>query len=311
MNPTDWTAKTEGTSMTKIQTLIEGSLAGMRWAKCLKNVGIFLLGAAGASFGIYLIFEKATDQKLLPAVVKSATLPFIVIVAFLGIAASVAGVALLFFNKRKLSKHEGASRGFELIREAPDQLIKRVRALGARGETTDTFVQVPTLEFLIASNRDYVQAWGRPARGKGSSKTYTDVCFFVVAPLNSIGLRDMTTHAIKNNKYLRKEHVAKDPRRCVALYVIEVFGQGPTGSKSRGAVLRILFDYLERTLGERLAGASFRIFARPATADGMRETERYSFMNLGEGDKDMHAWQPPETRSDLCSTVLSVFRPQS
>jgi hypothetical protein len=297
--------------MTKIQALIESSLRGIRRAKCLKNVGIFLVGASGVCYGIYSIVDKAMDQESLPVFFKSVTLSFILVLALLGIAAFVAGVALLLINKAKLSKEGRAGRSFERIDEAPKQLIARIRALGARGETADTFIQEATLEFLVDKNPDYVQAWGRLARGHGQQKGYADVCFFVVAPLGKAGLRDMTGRVIRNNKCLRKEHVVKDPGRCAGLYVIEAFGQGPPGSKSRAAVLRLLFDYLEREVGERLAGHNFRVFARPATADGIRLTGHYSFENLGTEDKDMHAWLPPETRPDLCTTALSLFRAQA
>ena len=213
--------------MTKIQALIESSLRGIRRAKCLKNVGVFLVGASGVCYGIYSVVDTAMDQQSLPALLKSVTLSFILVLALLGVAAFVVGVALLLINKEILSRAGRAGRGFERIHEAPKQLIARLRALGAQGETTDTFIQEVTLEFLIEKNPDYVQAWGRPV-GYGQEKAYADVCFFVVAPLGRAGMRDMTGRVIKNNKGLRKEHVVKDPRRCEGLYVIEAFGQGPT-----------------------------------------------------------------------------------
>ena len=149
--------------MTKIQALIESSLRGIRRAKCLKNVGVFLVGASGVCYGIYSVVDTAMDQQSLPALLKSVTLSFILVLALPGVAAFVVGVALLLINKEILSRAGRAGRGFERIHEAPKQLIARLRALGAQGETTDTFIQEATLEFLIEKNPDYVQAWDGPS----------------------------------------------------------------------------------------------------------------------------------------------------
>lgn len=120
---------------------------------------------------------------------------------------------------------------------------------------------------------------------------------------DSIGQRK-----IRNNKCLEPKHEAKDPARCEALYIIEPFGQG---KRSRAAASSRLFEYLDHALGAKLADSRFRIFARPATDDGVRVTGHYSFKNLGQGEKEMHAWQAPDEGQDLCSVILSVFHAQA
>ncbi len=299
--------------MTKIQQLIESSLAGTRRAKCLRRTGAILAGGAAFCGGIYSLLAEAVSQHLLPGFDKGAALTAILSAASAGVLAYFAGMIWLVAVKGKLSGEIRAGKKFSRIQEPPARLIERLRALGAQGATTETFIRKETLAFLLERNGNYVQAWGKRVEGNTGQTEYADICFFVVAPLNGEGLKDMLPNAagerrIKNNKGLEQKHVAKDPASCVALYVIELFGQG---GGSRAAASSRLFEYLDQNLGEKLADPQFRIFARPATNDGVRVTGHYSFKNLGEGEKDMHAWQAPDEGLELCSVLLSVFHAQA
>lgn len=299
--------------MTKIQQLIESSLAGTRRAKCLRRTGAILAGGAAFCGGIYSLLAEAVSQHLLPGFNKHVALTTILITASVGVLAYLIALIWLFGVKGKLFREIRAGKDFSRIQEPPARLIERLRRLGAQGLTVETFIRRETLAFLLERNGNYVQAWGKRVEGNTGQTEYADICFFVVAPLNEAGLKDMLPNAagdrkIRNNKGLEQKHVVKDPTRCVALYVIELFGQG---RRSRAAASSRLFEYLDQTLGAKLAGPHFCIFARPATDDGLRVTGHYSFKNLGEGEKEMHAWQAPDEGQDLCNVILSVFHAQA
>lgn len=193
-------------------------------------------------------------------------------------------------------------------------MVARLRALGARGATTDSFVSQQTLTMLLDANADYVQVWGKPvivpATGNAPQRTdYQDVCFFVVAPLKAAGVKamlpdDTGVRRIQRNRDLLAEHVERVPRRCTGMYIIELYGESRA---SRGKAEGGLFEYLNDTYGAKLSDSSFRIFARPATTDGTRIVHKHSFRNLGEGHNDMHVWQTIEEDQGLCGFVLSLF----
>ncbi len=271
--------------MTKIQQLIERSLVGTRRARCLGRIGAILAGAAAFCGGIYSLVAEAASQHLFPGFNEHVALTTILITACVGVLAYLFRVIWLLGSKGKLSRAIRAGKEFSRVRESPARLIDRLRGLGARGATTETFIRRETLAFLLDKNSDYVQAWGQRLEGNAGQPEYADVCFFVVAPLNDAGLKDMLPDSIgqrkiRNNNCLEPKHVAKNPARCEALYIIELFGQG---KRSRAAASSRLFEYLDHALGAKLAGSRFRIFARPATDDGVRVTWALLVQESGPG----------------------------
>lgn len=294
--------------MTKIEQLIEHSFVGIKRAKCLKRVGA-LLATIPLPIGLIKLIPESTLKNSLPWFNEPFVVVILIAVFFAGVLMYFSGVAWFVMGKGLLAREIRSGKNFVRIKEAPKSITERVRSLGAQGLTIDTFVSKGTLAILLEMNANYVQAWGVPVDQRGGIPGYTDACFFVVAALNSNGVKAMLPDSngvrqIRSNKDLKPEHIAKNPQRCQGIYVIELFGQR---RRSRAAASSKLLEYLNRTFGNRMTDQHFRIFARPATSDGKRVTSDYSFENLGGSEKDMHMWQPPEQGKDWCSNVLSIL----
>ncbi len=291
--------------MTKIEQIIESSLVGMKRAKCLKRIGASL-ATIPLPLAVIKLVPDTTIQDLFPWFDRDLAVQVLIILVSLGVLLYITGVLLFSTGKGQLAKQISAGKDFVRINESQQQLIERLRTLGAQGSTTESFISKDTLTMLLNTNPDYVQAWGKRVLG---NRGYTDVCFFVVAALNADGVKDMQPDSasfrkLKTNKDLKAEHLATRPKRCVGLYIIELFGQS---KRSRGAASSKLFQYLNETFSSKMVDPSFKIFARPATTDGMRVTKHYSFTNLGKNETDMHVWQATDEAQDLCNTVLSIF----
>lgn len=297
---------------TKIRKTIESSLASMQRARCTRRVGALLATIPLPLAALRLIPDQIVND-MLPWFDRMLALEIVVAVIVAGIVLYVIGVALFANGKLQIARALRGSRGFVRIAEPAADLVARLRTLGARGATADTFVSSETLTLLIDNHPDNVQAWGKPAKMKtpnGHERIdYQDTCFFVIAPLKSVGVNamlpdDYGLRRITRNRELKAEHIEKLPKRCVGLYIIELYGESKT---SRGAAAGKLFTHLNDGFGSKLADAAFHIFARPATTDGIRVVKHYSFRNLGTGPNDMHVWQALEEDHGLCGLVLSLF----
>lgn len=298
---------------TKIRKTIESSLASMRRARCTRRVGA-LLATIPLPLAVLRLIPDDAITDFLPWFDKSLASQILVAVVIAGVVLYLIGVALFAAAKAKIAFALRNRRDFSRIAESPDALVSRLRALGARGSMTDSFVSRETLSLLIDSNPEYVQAWGKPIKVPATADAperteYLDPCFFVVAPLKSVGVKAMLpdddgNRRLKRNRDLLPAHIEKYPKRCAGLYIIELYGESKA---SRGAAEGKLFAYLNDAFGGKLADASFQIFARPATTDGTRAVRNYSFRNLGSEANDMHAWQSSEEDQGLCGVVLSLF----
>lgn len=163
--------------------------------------------------------------------------------------------------------------------------LSRLREFGAAVRVAqtgkDSFITQALLGDLFKLNKRCVMAWVGEQRGGAQMPDF--VCFYVVAPLNMSGCRDLLAGKIKTNRDLEAKHLSKRPGLASGLYVIEVYGNDFIG---RGAILHFIAN---RILAGLASYDSLKyIFARPVNAYGRKQMEKYGFENIGVAPFDMH-----------------------
>jgi hypothetical protein len=289
-----------------IQKALQDKVAWIRWGRCSKRLGAVLAPAGYALFQFYAELPPKLEGTWLQSM--QSHMPGVGMVKGIGITISLLGVACLA-GGYLLGYFSGALRRasallwpryirlrkLEPIDLDRERLIQLVFDYGD-GRNPGSFVRKEALRWLIATNPEYVQAWGTVKRGWHQAAEYGGVCFFVLAPLSAAGRDAMEARTIKKNKDLRPEHVAPSFAKSRGLYIIEVFGSSFFG---KGAILHLLRRRLDSKLKRKLLDPRFKIFTRPVNEFGYRQVRRYGFKNLGDSSYEMHVWQAQPVRG-LC-----------
>jgi glutamyl-tRNA reductase len=153
--------------------------------------------------------------------------------------------------------------------------LDRIHELGAGTTGEDTFVLRSTLAWLSKQTPESVRAWTMDGQN-GDVR-----CFYVVAPLNSVGIKRMLSRDLKKNRDLRKDDVCRTFRRASGMYIIEVWG---ADDRAKAAILAALkIDTTEHLLRSKIG----YIFSRPVNRFGQRQIEKAHFQRLGKGDREM------------------------
>lgn len=281
----------------QIRTLLLQKIRSVRYGRCVRRCGVILATTGYAIFQFYTEIPPAFVSEwpgigLLyapsAAWVKTAALGVSIFGAILFVAGFLAMHGGAFLNSTADALWAKYINLRKLVRLdlPPTELIALIFKFGDQANP-GSFVRTQTLNWLLNTNEEYVCAWTDGV--DSSNRDPQRICFFVLAPLSRAGVDAIESGAIKKNKDLKPEHIARSFGRSCGLYIIEVFG---STFFQKGAVLHLLQRHLERKLANKLSDLNYALFTRPVNRFGQRQVERFGFENLGDSVYEMHRWRP-------------------